>query len=76
MSHTPVTAVSLSAIRAAQARLAAIAVRTPLVRCDGGASDSEVFLKLDNLQPSGSFKIRPVGNAVLARPAASLASGL
>lgn len=76
MSHASVTAVSLSAIRAAQARLTSVAVRTPVVRCPGGPVDRDVFLKLDNLQPIGSFKIRPVGNAVLSRPAQALASGL
>jgi threonine dehydratase len=39
------------------------AVRTPLVRldCEGPA---EVYLKLENLQPIGSFKIRGAYNAV------------
>ena len=71
----PVAAVSLADVHAAQARLAGVAERTPVVRCQAG-STAEVFLKLDNLQPIGSFKIRPVGNAVLARTAASLGAGL
>jgi len=74
MMH-PVAAVSLTEVHAAQARLAGLVERTPVVRCQAAAA-TEVFLKLDNLQPIGSFKIRPVGNAVLARPAASLAAGL
>src|SRR5579864_1501641 len=39
------------------------AIRTPLVRlnCEGPA---EIYLKLENLQPIGSFKIRGAYNAV------------
>ena len=70
-----VDAVSLAEVHVAQARLAGIAERTPVVRCQAG-SGCEVFLKLETLQPIGSFKIRPVGNAVLARAAASLGAGL
>jgi threonine dehydratase len=71
----PVTAVSLAEVRAAQARLAPLLERTPVVRCQADPA-GRVFLKLENLQPIGSFKIRPVGNAVLARPAATLGAGL
>jgi threonine dehydratase len=35
-----------------------------------------VLLKLENLQPIGSFKIRPIGNAVLSKTPASLARGI
>src|SRR5580692_3258754 len=71
----PVTAVALAAVHAARARLAPIIEHTPIVRCQADPT-GRVFLKLENLQPIGSFKIRPVGNAVLARPAASLKAGL
>ena len=33
-------------------------------------------MKLENLQPTGSFKIRPIGSAVPATPAAALAREL
>ena len=72
----PVSAVSLTAVHAARARLASVAERTPVVRCDAAPRGRELFLKLDNLQPIGSFKIRPVGNAVLSRPLAQLRDGL
>jgi len=36
----------------------------------------QIFLKLENLQPVASFKLRPVGNAVLSRPPAALAPGI
>ncbi len=36
---------------------------TPLIRSEplSALAGSDVFLKLDNLQPSGSFKIRGMG---------------
>lgn len=39
---------------------------TPLIRSDRLSQiiDGNVYLKLDSLQPSGSFKIRGIGNAV------------
>ena len=45
------------------------AVRTPLVKLDlpfaaSGAAAPEVYLKLESLQPIGSFKIRGAWNAV------------
>jgi len=59
---------TLAEVRAARERLGGLAVRTPLVRLavDGPC---EVHLKLENLQPIGSFKIRGAGNAMaLAGP--------
>ncbi|MBM3265453.1 MAG: hypothetical protein FJY97_18810, partial [candidate division Zixibacteria bacterium] len=48
--------VTLQDIRDARERIAGAAVRTPLVRF--GDDTREVYLKLENLQPIGSFKIR------------------
>ena len=45
------------------------AVRTPLVRLEppsGTRPGPEIFLKLETLQPIGSFKIRGAQNAVSA----------
>ncbi len=67
---------SLEAIRAAAGRLAGIAVRTPLVRLDADSGGPEIFLKLENLQPIGSFKLRGAGNAMASAPAEELASGV
>ena len=57
---------TLEEVRDAAKRLAPFASRTPLVRLqsDGPA---EIFLKLENLQPIGSFKIRPAGSAISKR---------
>jgi threonine dehydratase len=44
------------------------AVRTPLVRLNWEQSPAEIYLKLENLQPIGSFKIRGAYNAVRLLP--------
>ena len=68
--------ISLADIRAAQRRLDGVAVRTPVLRCDAAPAGRDVLLKLENLQPIGSFKVRPVGNAVLSRAPALLDRGI
>lgn len=66
--------VPIEAIRAARERIADLVVRTPLVRLEapsGSGAPAEIHLKLENLQPIGSFKLRGAGNALaLARPEA------
>ncbi len=65
---------SLDEIRAAAARLGDSVVRTPLLRLPlperevPGEESPAIYLKLENLQPIGSFKLRGAGNA-LARAA-------
>ncbi len=56
--------ISLSAIREAQNRLSDTVFRTPLVPLNADDSPAEIFLKLENLQPIGSFKLRGAGNAM------------
>jgi threonine dehydratase len=68
--------VALSDILAARLRLAGQALVTPVVACHAAPPRKTVRLKLENLQPIGSFKLRPIGNAVLARPPAQLAAGI
>ena len=50
-------------------------VRTPLVRLDHDGP-AELWLKLENLQPIGSFKLRGAANAVLATDRELLHEGL
>ena len=57
--------VTIADIRAARDRLAGIATHTPLVRLDIPEAAGEIWLKLENLQPIGSFKLRGAGNAML-----------
>jgi threonine dehydratase len=66
----------MAQIEAAQGRLAGLAVVTPLIACDAAPAGKSVRLKLENLQPIGSFKIRPIGNAVLARAPGELRAGI
>ncbi len=60
-------------IRAAKERLEGRIRRTPAVSSN---YDSEVFLKAENLQLTGSFKIRPALNQVLCLTEEQKASGL
>jgi threonine dehydratase len=68
--------VAMAQIEAARSRLAGLAMHTPLAACDAAPAGKSVRLKLENLQPIGSFKIRPIGNAVLARERADLNAGI
>jgi threonine dehydratase len=71
--------ISLKTIREAATGVYDVAVRTPLVRLEvpglqpGGP---EIFLKLESLQPIGSFKIRGAYNAVRHLSPARLAEGV
>ena len=56
--------IPLEEIRAARERLAGTVVRTPLVRLNVDDAPQEIYLKLENLQPIGSFKLRGAGNAM------------
>ena len=56
--------ISLSAIDEARRVIAGTAIRTPLIRLNVPDTRAEVYLKLENLQPIGSFKIRGAANAI------------
>jgi len=56
--------VPLSAIEEARRVIAGKAIRTPLVRLNLLDAPAEIYLKLENLQPIGSFKIRGAANAI------------
>ncbi len=68
--------VGTAEIERARARLRGVISRTPVVRCSTATAGSHVHLKLENLQPAGSFKLRPIGNAMLSRPPDALRSGV
>lgn len=70
----PVGPVALAEIEAARRRLVGSVMRTPLVRL--GVDDADIYLKLENLQPIGSFKLRGAGNALAAADPALLAKGV
>src|SRR2546430_14598917 len=60
----PVRPIELSEIREARDRIANTIVRTPLVRLDLGSDYPDIRLKLENLQPINSYKLRGAANAV------------
>jgi threonine dehydratase len=62
--------VSLAEIRAAAARIAQIAIKTPLLRApfpglSGHGAGKQIYLKAESLQPIGAFKIRGAANKIL-----------
>ena len=59
--------ISLDTVRDATKAVYRAAIRTPLVRLEvpgTTAQGPEIFLKLETLQPIGSFKIRGAQNAI------------
>lgn len=70
------TPISIEAILSARERLAEIAVRTPLIRYNGDVASGEIHLKLENLQPIGSFKLRGAANSMALAGRDALAQGV
>ncbi len=66
---------TLHDIRAARDRIAPSVLRTPLVKLDVSAP-AEIYLKLETLQPIGSFKLRGAMNAIRMLSADALARGV
>ena len=67
--------ITLQRVQEARLNIAGSAVRTPLVRCGADAA-VELYLKLENLQPIGSFKIRGASNVMARTPREQLARGV
>lgn len=65
----------LGDIEAARALLRGVAVRTPLVSCKL-PQDRQIFLKPENLQPVGSFKLRGAYNKISSLTAEEKARGV
>jgi threonine dehydratase len=70
------TGLGIEEIRRAQPIVAQAAIRTPLVRLNLWEAPAEIYLKLENLQPIGSFKIRGAANAMSLMSKAELARGV
>src|SRR5688572_20947590 len=68
--------IPLDDIRAARERLAGSVIRTPLVRLNMDGAPADIYLKLENLQPIGSFKLRGAGNAIALASPEQLAKGV
>lgn len=63
-------------VLSAAERLRGVSFETPLVRLGVDDAPAEVWLKLECLQPTGSFKIRTAGSQVLALSPAEFEYGL
>ncbi|MBI4887328.1 MAG: threonine/serine dehydratase [Acidobacteria bacterium] len=64
------TLVALADVEAAAARIRGVAVRTPLIEAQG------LWLKCENLQPMGAFKLRGAVNFLAQLPADARAAGV
>ena len=71
-----VNPIDMAQIDAARARIEELRILTPLVDCGAAPRGKAIRLKLENLQPVGSFKIRPIANAVLSKKHGELKSGI
>ena len=76
MSPSTESLVSLETIRTAAARIAGVAVRTPLVRAVFPTLSGQVWLKAESLQPIGSFKLRGAANRILQLTPDEIARGV
>jgi threonine dehydratase len=74
---TPVRLPTAAEVEGARANIAGVARRTPLWRLDAQTPPGvTVWLKLENLQPLGSFKIRAATHALKSADPAALAGGV
>ena len=76
VSLEPIRAITLEDIESARARIARTVVRTPLVRLELGPGRPEIRLKLENLQPTNSYKLRGAVNAVAMLPESARQRGV
>src|SRR4030095_11454407 len=68
--------VSLQDIKNAQQRIKGKVNRTPLIRFYDDSLPGEIYLKLENLQPIGSFKLRGAYNAISTADRSLLKEGV
>ena len=67
---------SAADVETARANIAGVARKTPLWRLDVDVPGTEIYLKLENLQPLGSFKIRAALNAIKTADPEALGAGV
>src|ERR1700733_13894731 len=67
--------ITLAQAQKARRNIASVALRTPLIRCNTDAP-ANLYLKLENLQPIGSFKIRGAANVMAFSPREQLDRGV
>ncbi len=73
---SPLLPVTVESVLEAKRRIEGIVVRTPLLRFPDERYSGELYLKLENLQVSGSFKARGAGNALVKHRAMYSKSGV
>lgn len=76
MMFAALNAPTLNEIRAAARLLAPHIIRTPLLRLNRADGPHEIYLKLENLQPIGVFKVRSMGNAMLTADKDEMRNGV
>ena len=70
--HRPIR---LDQVQAARDHIAGVATRTPLLRLNHDDAPADIYLKLENLQPTGAFKLRGACNAMALATEQQLAGG-
>jgi threonine dehydratase len=73
VAHAPITAAELTAARE---RISGWVLRTPMIRLKVSDTPTEIYLKLENLQPIGAFKLRGAANRILRMSEEELAQGV
>ncbi|MCY4146609.1 MAG: pyridoxal-phosphate dependent enzyme [Chloroflexi bacterium] len=68
--------VPLTDIQFAAERIADSVIHSPLLRLPVDDAPWQIYLKLENLQPIGSFKLRGAGNAIQLADAKALTGGV
>jgi threonine dehydratase len=67
--------ITLAHAQEARRNIESVALRTPLIQCNTDAP-ANLYLKLENLQPIGSFKIRGAANVMARTPRERLWRGV
>lgn len=76
MTAPVVRPIALADIEAARTRIAGTVIRTPLVKLELGSGYPDIRLKLENLQPINSYKLRGAANAVALLPQTERSRGV
>jgi threonine dehydratase len=72
----PLAPITVADARDARTRIADLVARSPLVRLAPDAGHDDAWLKLESLQPIGSFKLRGAANAMALAGDDALARGV
>jgi len=72
----PIVAPTIEKVLEARERIRAHVVRTPLIPLAGEHGNKKIFLKPENLQPFGSFKVRAAMNAIKSAEEEALSLGV